>query len=438
MAEPHVNYRYHKKTRKDFLDAAARVQLMGTAQATMYNDEVIIPALEEAGIPHEYACAYTNDGCTEIIIDQKSTIFFDRFDIVKCFELSFYNGNPPPLPGKPEVEYWTRNSQSSQWNTILEPGYASGDMTKAGTFEECFDMFLRQFRYQMTRSLTGLVQNYKEICRENVAPALLNGSFEETLAAGTDCHRNGLPVPCLNMFAGSIPGAADCLAAIRDTVYEKKLFTMQELQQAVSANFEGYETIRRHLLNAPKFGNDIDKVDSIAAAITEEFYAMTTEIGRANDVVIWPALLGYMFVQEAYFTGATPDGRRWKDPIAEHYSPTPGRAVNGPTAVINSCGKTRLKKAIGTAPVQLSLSRSLLPQNQQSMELLQTLTETAVEKEFVMLNIGIYDIDTLLEAQKNPEQYEDVIVRVWGYSARFIDLSDEMQRHVIHRVLCDS
>lgn len=92
----------------------------------------------------------------------------------------------------------------------------------------------------------------------------------------------------------------------------------------------------------------------------------------------------------------------------------------------------------GTAPVQLSLSRSLLPQNQQSMELLQTLTETAVEKEFVMLNIGIYDIDTLLEAQKNPEQYEDVIVRVWGYSARFIDLSDEMQRHVIHRVLCDS
>ena len=89
-----------------------------------------------------------------------------------------------------------------------------------------------------------------------------------------------------------------------------------------------------------------------------------------------------------------------------------------------------MKRAFGTAPVQLSLSRSVLLKNEQGLEVVKALTDAAVKKGFVMLNIGIYDVDVLYKAQKNPEQYEDVIVRVWGYSARFIDLSDEMQRHV--------
>lgn len=436
-AEPHVNYRYHKGMREDFLEEAARVQLLGIAQATMYNDEVLIPALLAAGIPQEYAYDYTNDGCTEIIIDQKSTIFFDKFDIVKCFELAFFNGNPPPLPGEAKVGYWNRYLPAGEWTTTLETGFASGDMAGAKTFEECLEAFRRQFRYQMMRSLTNLIENYKKICSEDVAPALLNGSFEETLSTGMDCHRDGLPVQCINMFAGSIPTVADCLAAIRETVFEKKLFTIAELQQAVAADFEGYEPMRRQLLAAPKFGNDIDSVDLLAADIAELFCDLVKEAGDAHGVVVWPSLLGYLFVQESYFTGATPDGRHWKDPIAEHYSPTPGRAVNGPTAVMCSCGKGPLKRAFGTAPVQISLSRSVVARDEQGLAVVRALTEAAVKKDFVMLNIGIYDVDVLREARKHPEQYEDIIVRVWGYSARFIDLSDEMQRHVIARVIAN-
>ncbi len=436
-AEPHVNYRYHKGCRKDFLEEAAKVQLLGVAQATMYNDEVLIPALIEAGIPKEHAYNYTNDGCTEIIIDQKSTIFFDKFDIVKCFELAFFNGNPPPLPGKAEVGYWNKYLPAGEWTTTLETGFVSGDMTKMTTFEECYEAFKVQFRYQMMRVLNGLIENYKRICRENVAPALLNGSFEETLSTGMDCHRDGLPVQCLTMFAGSIPTVADCLYAIRETVFEKKLLTMEEIQTAVAANFEGCEVIRQQLLHAPKFGNDIDSVDFLAADIANLFCDLVKEAGKAHGIVIWPALLGYLFVQEAHFTGATPDGRRWKDPIAEHYSPTPGRAVNGPTAVMCSCGKASLKRAFGTAPVQISLSRSVLKQDEQGLTVIKSLTDAAVEKEFVMLNIGIYDVDVMKKAQEHPEQYEDIIVRVWGYSARFIDLSSEMQEHVMARVIAN-
>ncbi len=436
-AEPHVNYRYHKGTRADFLQAAAEVQLLGIAQATMYNDETLIPALTEAGIPREYACDYTNDGCTEIIIDQKSTIYFDRFDIVKCFELAFFNGNPPPLPGRAEARYWTHNAPAQEWRSMLEEGYESGDMAKAETFEECCEIFRRQFRYQLLKALDRLADRYEHILSDCVAPPLLNGSYEETLSTGLDCNRGGLPVQCLTMFAGSIPTVADCLAAIRETVFEKKLFTVREIQQAVAANFEGYEMMRRQLLKAPKFGNDIDSVDFLAADIANLFCDTVKEAGDRRGFVIWPALLGYIFVQEACFTGATPDGRKWKDPIAEHYSPTPGRAVNGPTAVMRSCGKGPLRRAYGTAPVQLSLSRSAVPKNEQGFQIVQALTEAAVKQGFVMLNIGIYDLDVLEKARENPEQYEDVIVRVWGYSARFIDLSDEMQRHVMARIVAN-
>lgn len=434
MAEPHVNYRYHKNTRKDLLDAAARVQLQGGGQATMYNDEVIIPALIEAGVPRELAYDYTNDGCTEIIIDQKSTIFFETFDIVKCFEMAFFNGNPPPLPGEANVELWTKNAPVKEWKTMLEEGYSSGDMTQMTSFEECFDAFKKQFSYQVRRSLKGLVRQYHRSCEQEAAPPFLNGSYKETLFTGMDCHRNGLPMKCVTMFAGSIPTAADCLAAIKETVFEKKLFTIGELQQAVAANFEGYETTRQRLLRAPKFGNDIDSVDDIAADIGNLFCDLVKEASEESGLIIWPALLGWTFVQEAYFTGATPDGRRWKDPISEHYSPTPGRATNGPTAIMCSCGKGPLKRAFGTAPVQLSLSRSVLPANEQGLETVKALTRAAVKKEFVMLNIAAYDVETLKKAQKNPEQYEDVIVRVWGYSARFVDLSESMQNHVIARV----
>lgn len=193
--------------------------------------------------------------------------------------------------------------------------------------------------------------------------------------------------------------------------------------------------MRRRLLRAPKFGNDIDSVDYLAADIANLFCDILKEKGNQAGRTIWPALLGYMFVQEACFTGATPDGRRWKDPIAEHYSPTPGRATHGPTALMRSCGKGPLGRAFGTAPVHLSIPRSTVPKNEDGIRIMEAITEAAALQGFVMLNIGIYDLDVLEKARKNPEQYEDVIVRVWGYSARFIDLSDEMQRHVMSRVL---
>ena len=114
-------------------------------------------------------------------------------------------------------------------------------------------------------------------------------------------------------------------------------------------------------------------------------------------------------------TGATPDGRRWKDPIAEHFCPTPGRAVCGPTAVLKSVSKTKLKKAFGCGDIQISLP----PFNdyEKGLKVIDSLVNYAKTHDFNMLNIAIYDIERFRAAQKDPENHADVIVRVFGYNA---------------------
>lgn len=433
-AEPHLNYRYHRGMREDFLDLAAKLQYMGLGQATMYNDEVLIPALMKAGVSKEDAYNYTNDGCTEIIIDQKCTIFFDKFDTVKCMELALYNGNPPELPGEAMVGYWNRYAPAGEWQTTLALGYQSGDCSKAESFDEVYACCKRQLEYQILRTAQNLTDNYDRIRRETVAPAFLNGSFEETLTSGEDCHRGGLPETCVTLFSGSIPSVADSLAALKTVVFNRKSYTMQQVLDAMSVNFEGYEAMRCELQHAPKFGNDEPLPDTLAAELATLFFDTVHEAGVRSGYRIWPALLGYLFVQEAFFTGATPDGRRWKEPLAEHYSPTPGKACKGPTAILASVAKAELSRAIGTAPTHISLSRSVMPPAEEGEGLIKQLFLAAAELGLLCLNLAIYNVALMREAQLHPEEHEDIIVRVWGYSARFIDLSEEMQEHVIARV----
>ena len=193
--------------------------------------------------------------------------------------------------------------------------------------------------------------------------------------------------------------------------------------------------MRRILLNYPKFGNDIDEVDQIAADLVDKFCEYIDDFNTQNNILIVPDLIGWKFLEESYGISATFDGRKYADPIAEHYCATPGRALNGPTAIINSIGKAKLYKACGVAAVHISLPRKLADTKEESLQVLRVLVEAAKEKGLLMLNIAIYDVEKLRQAQLDPEHNEDVIVRVWGYSAKFVDLCKEMQEHVISRVL---
>lgn len=435
MTEPHVSVRLHKNTPQRLRQLVNKRLMLGHGQPTMYFDEAVIPELIAAGIPKEYAVNYGSNGCSEIILDGCGKIQFSQVEAVKALELTMYNGSQIKLPGDPIGHYWTHKAEAEYDVPDSMVGYRSGDPLIFDCYEDLEAAYLDQYNAQLDKQLMLLIKHRHDEMKNGVTHPLYNGSLKNTLEHGWDMLKGGLPPYGMTMFSGSLPTAADGLAAVKKVVFEDKAYTMLQVIDAMKANFEGYDELRAALLAAPKFGNDDDFVDLIAKRLAENFIARTMDYSRKVGITISPTLLGYLFLKESRITGATPDGRKWKDPIAEHFSPTPGRAVNGPTAILKSVAKTKVKSAFGSGEIQISLP----PFNdyEKGLAVLNTLIQFAQTHDFNMLNIAIYDIEKFRAAQKDPANHADVIIRVFGYNARFIDLSDQLQEHVMARILQD-
>lgn len=435
-SEPHINVRVHPGLRQDVYEEMLKVQLMGQGQATVYNDEVIIPGLIRFGIPRELAYYYTNDGCTEIMLDGYSGIDFAHVDAVATFELAFNNGDWAKRTYRKPVSYFHKDGAVNFYTPDCAPGFASGRIEDCQDFESFYKMFLKQYEFQVRSKCSFLKRIEDDRLVGAYTSMFLNGTYDYILESGQDILRGGFPFAAYMMFAGSIPTVADCLVAVKQLVFEKKLYTVAEIKEAIRVNFEGYEVMRRQMQACPKFGNDLDEVDNIAADIALNFTRWLDEYRADTGFAIMPALLGWRFLEEAHGVAATPDGRRYADPIAEHFCATPGKAANGPTAHIRSISKAHeaIAKAIGVCAVHITLPRNLGNNDTQSLAILDGMAQAAIQGGMNQMNVAIYDADLLRQAQKDPENHQDVIVRVWGYSARFVDLCQEMQDHVISRV----
>ena len=434
--DPHVAVRLHKNIHPDIYRAVKEVQLMGIGQGTIYNDEMVIPALVRFGIPEELACQYTNDGCCEVMLDGHSAIEFLPLDCVATFELAFNNGSWSGCSYRRASKYWNKNNVSAFVESAAEPGFESGRPEDCETFEEFYQQFLAQYRFQIRNRAAKLKRMHESNLAGAASSVLVNGSFDSVLESGKDYRAGGLAFDDFMMFSGSIPTAADCLAAVKSLVFDKKVYTIAQIKEAILANYEGYEAMRRQLEAAPKFGNDIDEVDLIAADIANHFCDWLIEYRKETGFAIMPALYAWRFVDEAHSIGATPDGRRYADSISEHFCATPGKAVCGPTAQILSVAKAKeaIDKACGITVFHITLPRNLGNSDAEGLEVLDGLDQMMIACGLGNMTIGIYDRELLREAQKNPENHKDVIVRVWGYSARFVDLCEEMQEHVISRI----
>lgn len=434
-SEPHINVRVHKNMNPEIRRAMLEVQAMGQGQATVYNDDIIIPGLVKFGIPEKMACTYINDGCYEVMLDGYSDITFTHLDAVAIFELAFNNGEFTEIEKKP-IKYRFVKDPERIYVPDAKPGFSSGRVEDAKTFDEFYNMFLSQYEYQ-TREKAEFLKKKSEKRFESAETSLfLNGTYDIPLDTGTDLLRGGFPVYVNMLFSGSLTTVADCMAAIKKLVYDEKKYTIEEIKKAISVDFEGFEAMRLDMCSAPKFGNDIDEVDLIAADLSNHFCKWLEDFREETDFAVMPALLGWKFLQEAYGIAATPDGRHYTDPIAEHYCATPGKGTKGPTAIINSIAKSKdaIAKAIGVCGVHISLPRNI-GDKEKTIAVIDSLIQTACDKGLNQINIAMYDADLLREAQRDPENHRDLVVRVWGYCARFIDLCVEMQEHVISRIL---
>lgn len=434
-SEPHLNVRFHEKTQKKLRDNCIKMLSSGSGQPTIYFDEAILPAMEKAGICHEDACQYANDGCTETVIAGKSAIVFWQYEMVKTVELTLFGGNENPCVKPVSMKKNSIHGVDFVPKTNLLIGIESKKTQELTTFSEFLSAFFEQMDHQLDHYFLMIKQKMQEDQTVSITSPFTAGTFEKCLRTGKDPLRGGgFDITNYQLLSGSIGTAADCLYAIQSAVYEKKLVTMEELIKALSVDFEGYEVLRQQLLHLPKYGNDKKEVDALAKQIADHFLARVNAFRGPEDTLLYPGLYNIDFKIFANVTGATPDGRRFRDAIAEHCSPTPGAAKKGPTAILNSAATLPMKEGFASSVLHLTLDKNGYSMGADRIKIIDTLLRASEKKKIPVLSLTMYDKAELLDAQLHPEKHLDLIVRVWGFQARFTELDKELQDHIINRI----
>ena len=434
-SEPHLNVRFHEKTPKKLRDNCINMLSSGSGQPTIYFDEAVLPAMEKAGICHEDACQYANDGCTETVIAGKSAIVFWQYEMVKTVELTLFGGNENPCVKPVSMKKNSIHGADFVPKTNLLIGIESKKPQELTTFSEFLSAFFEQMDHQLDHYFLMIKQKMQEDQTVSITSPFTAGTFEKCLRTGKDPLRGGgFDITNYQLLSGSIGTAADCLYAIQSAVYEKKLVTMEELIKALSVDFEGYEVLRQQLLHLPKYGNDKKEVDALAKQIADHFLARVNAFRGPENTLLYPGLYNIDFKIFANVTGATPDGRRFRDAIAEHCSPTPGAAKKGPTAILNSASTLPMKEGFASSVLHLTLDKNGYSMGADRIKIIDTLLRASEKKKIPVLSLTMYDKAELLDAQLHPEKHQDLIVRVWGFQARFTELDKELQDHIINRI----
>lgn len=414
LKQPTVVVRAHPGVPSAFFRRVCEVIKLGTGNPSIFNDETMIPALLGVGIPSEDARDYAVIGCANPNIPGKEGALNDhRLNIVKCLELALNNG-VCQMTGR-------------------DTGVRTGD---PGEFRS-FDDLLRAFYRHMDELIAQWIKRndlFDRICARCVCDPFLSSIVHGCIERATDGYAGGATYFHNPYQAAGLATVADALTAVKILVFEEKTMSLSELNRAWRADFEGWEDLRGRLQSAyPKFGNDDDRADLMARQIAQHFCRLVMKRptpwgnGRGN----WPGI--YSFAQNhvhmGRITAATPDGRKAGDPISFNLSPAPGRARNGPTAVVKSVAKLDFRLVSGGGTFDLKLAPSSL----QDVAKLEALLRTYLELGGMQIQINVVDHATLLDAQAHPENHRDLLVRITGYSAHFTTLSKDVQDDIIAR-----
>lgn len=434
-AEPHLNVRIHEKTPCRLKQLCIRMLAKGKGQPTLYFDRNLLPAMERAGIPREIACAYANDGCTETVYEGKSGITFWQHEMVKTVELTMFNGKENPCVVPVKMKKSRQASEEFEPHTALKLGYCSGELSKMERFSDFLDAFFSQLEFQISHWFDIIERKIEEDETDSLTSPLVGGTLEKCVLTGREPLRGGgFDVENYQLLSGTVTTAADCLRAVEYCVFEKHYCTLEELRDAMAADFEGYELLRRRLLGAPKYGNGDARADGLAALISERYLKQVNAYRSRNGKRIRPGLYNIDFKIFANLTGATPDGRKFRDAIGEHCSPTPGAAKCGPTAVIESASRLPMQEGYASSVLQSTLDGSCFVMGAQREKIIERLWDGAQEAGIPVWNLTMYSRQELLNAQKDPASYQGLVVRVWGFNARFVELDEELQNHIINRI----
>jgi formate C-acetyltransferase len=414
MTNPLLTVRVHDGSPQALLEHACEVLKDGGGMPALFSDEALVPALARLGIPTEDARDYTNDGCWEVIIPGRTDFRFQRLSAMLCVE-------------------WALNNGRSRLDGSLV-GEETGDPRGFGSYDQVWEAFVRQLDAMVGRVVKHVVESANE--RSTIAPVpLLSALIEGAIPARRDMTAGGAKYRTFGMLAEGASHATDSLTAIRKVVFGARQATMAELCDALDADFEGYERLRQALEEAPKYGNDDEGADEVGRAVIEAFTeAVRRHAAQQETVVRFPCGVGtfswYIGIGEGL--GASPDGRRAREPVASNFSPALGRDMQGIPAAILSYGKMRHERLPAGAPLDLRLARRLVEDDEGTGRMV-GLVRAFVETGGSMMTLTVADTEELRAAQRDPESHRSLRVRMGGWCAYFTMLSREQQEHHIRR-----
>ncbi|MFA4925140.1 MAG: trans-4-hydroxy-L-proline dehydratase [Candidatus Aminicenantales bacterium] len=413
ILQPSSMVQMSAKNPDSLLLRALKIVRTGFGQPSIFNSDAIVQELMRQGKTVEDARQGGSSGCVEAgAFGHEAYILTGYFNLPKVLEITLNNGVDP--------------------RTGKKIGLETGDPRNFGSFEELISAFGKQLKHFIDIKIRG--NNVIEKLYATYLPApFLSLFIDDCVAKGKDYHDGGARYNTRYIQGVGLGTITDMLTSLKYNVFDQKTVVLDELLRALGQNFKGNERLRDRLLNkTPKFGNDDDYADELARRVFDLYFGLIdgrpTVCGGKYRINLLPTTVHVYFGK---VTGATPDGRLAGEPVSEGISPVQGMDRKGPTAVIKSEGKLDHIKTGGTL-----LNQKFTPQllaDDEGLEKLKDLIRSYFKLMGHHIQFNVVTAETLREAQKHPEKYRDLIVRVAGYSDYFVDCAKELQDEIIRR-----
>lgn len=447
MTAPVLTVRMHKASPRALQQRVAEVLKKGGGMPYINNDDIIIPAYQALGVSFEDAANYANSNCWETLLQGTSSQEMIRgLNFLAYVELVLNRGQTVVMGkrGKgrgidPDNPY-TWPGSVCVGNPMVD-GVDTGDPADFKTFEE----LMRAWKTQMDFMLQTTMEHVARTVRTRGAMgrtsylSLVSLLQEDCVKNHRDVTRLGPRYTLWHLMAEAVSNAADAMIAVKKLVYERKRVSLPRLTEILNDDWnspEGQELLDEARYSMPKFGNDSDEVDAIAAEMIEYFNERGTFHAKryAPEILFSPCVGTFSWIIGiGKRIGATPDGRKSQEPIAANMSPVPGCDTSGPTAAINSYLKLNTQPMAAGAPIDLRVSSNGL-EGEGGTNRIVGMIRTFLARGGNMMTLTITDIQELRDAIEHPERHRGLRVRMGGWSAYFTMLSKDAQRIHLKRV----
>jgi pyruvate formate-lyase/glycerol dehydratase family glycyl radical enzyme len=418
LLQPGSMVQVSRKNPDSFLKRALRIVRTGYGQPSIFNADAILQEMLRQGKSLRDARSGGASGCVEAgIFGKENYNLTGYFNLPKVLEITLHDGLDP-RGGK-------------------RIGLATGSAESLTSFDQLFEAFQRQVVNFVDIKVAG--NNIIErLYAEHMPAPFLSLLIDDCLARGRDYHDGGARYNTSYIQGVGLGTLSDCLASLKWHLFEKKTLSLAEMVKVLQADFQGREPLRQVLLNkTPKYGNDDDDADGLMRRAFQAYYQAVegrpNTKGGAYHINLLPTTVHIYFGR---LTGATADGRKAGEPLSEGISPVQGADRQGPTAVMKSAAKMDHLRTGGTL-----LNQKFTPQllaDESGLDNLVHLVRTYFHMDGHHVQFNVVSAETLRQAQKEPNKYRDLIVRVAGYSDYFVDIGEALQNEIIRRTEHDS